>query len=61
VKPAIPVTLPIKTLDWASLTPVVGEANRAIARFDAMLAHMPSPELLRTPLMLKRLRTIALP
>ena len=53
VKPAIPITLPIKTLNWPGLMPVLGEANRAVARFDGMLAHMPSPELLRTPLMMR--------
>lgn len=53
MKPAIPITLPIRNLDWPALMPVLGEANRAIARFDGMLAHMPSPELLRTPLMMR--------
>jgi len=50
LKPAIAEKLPITTLDWAKLVPVVGEANRAVARFDGMLTHMPNPELLRTPL-----------
>lgn len=50
MKPAIAEKLPIGTLDWAALVPVLGEANRAVARFDGMLAHMPNPALLRTPL-----------
>jgi Fic family protein len=49
VKPAIARTLPIKDLDWTGLLPVLSRANRAIARFDGMLTHMPSPDLLRTP------------
>ena len=51
MKPAIPTSLPIEGLDWSRLMPVMGEANRAVARFDGMLSHMPSPELLRTPLL----------
>ena len=50
MKPAVPETLPITTLDWAALVPVLGEANRAVARFDGMLAHLRNPALLRTPL-----------
>ncbi len=51
MKPAIPEKLPLPHLNWTALLPVLGEANRAIARFDGMLAHMPSADLLRTPLM----------
>jgi Fic family protein len=50
MKPAIAEDLPIKTLDWAALVPVLGEANRAVARFDGMLTHLKNPSLLRTPL-----------
>jgi Fic family protein len=51
MKPAIPEKLPITTLDWAKLIPVIGEANRSVARFDGLLTHMPYPELLRAPLL----------
>jgi Fic family protein len=50
VKPAIAEKLPIKTLDWSALVPFLGEANRAVARFDGMLLHLKNPALLRTPL-----------
>ncbi len=50
MKPAVAERLPIGTLDWAALVPVLGEANRAVARFDGMLAHLKNPALLRTPL-----------
>jgi Fic family protein len=50
MKPAIAEKLPIATLDWSALVPILGEANRAVARFDGMLAHLPNPALLRTPL-----------
>ncbi len=51
MKPAIPITLPIPGLNWTRLLPLLGEANRSIARFDGMLAHLPSPDLLRSPLL----------
>lgn len=50
MKPAVAESLPIRTLDWAALVPALGEANRAVARFDGMLAHLRNPALLRTPL-----------
>ena len=50
LKPAIPEVLPLKHLDWSALLPVLGAANRAIARYDGMMEHLPSAELLRTPL-----------
>ena len=50
MKPAIPETLPIHGLNWTKLVPLLGETNRSIARFDGLLMHMPSPDLLRTPL-----------
>ncbi len=50
MKPAIAEKLPIKTIDWTALLPVLGEANRAVARFDGMLAHLQEPGLMRTPL-----------
>ncbi len=51
MKPALPRTLPLDSLDWPGLMPAAGQANRALARYDGMLAHLPSPQLLRTPLM----------
>ncbi len=51
MKPAIPRTLPLDSLDWTGLMPAAGQANRALARYDGMLAHLPSPQLLRTPLL----------
>lgn len=37
-------------LDWASLTPLLGTANRAIARYDGLLRAMPKSRLLLAPL-----------
>ena len=50
MQPGIAETLPIASLDWTSLVPQIGEANRSIARFDGILAHMPNPMLLGAPL-----------
>jgi Fic family protein len=49
MKPAIAEKLPIQTLNWPALVPLLGEANRSVARFDGMLAHLRNPALLRTP------------
>jgi Fic family protein len=53
IQPAIAEKLPIASLDWTALVPLIGEANRAIARFDGMLAHMPNPMLLGAPLTIR--------
>ncbi len=50
MKPAIAEKLPIETLNWTELVPALGEANRAVARFDGLLSHLRNPALLRTPL-----------
>ncbi len=48
-KPFIPHTLPIE-LDWESLIPLIGAANRALASFNGVLYGMPNAELLLSPL-----------
>jgi len=53
MQPAVAEKLPITSLDWTALVPLIGEANRAIARFDGMLAHMPDPMLLGAPLTIR--------
>jgi Fic family protein len=50
VKPAKPLPLPIKSIDWSSHIPALGRANRAIARYGAMLTRLPNPDLLLSPL-----------
>jgi Fic family protein len=49
MKPFIPQNLPIK-LDWESLIPSIGTANRALANFNGALYGMPNPDLLLSPL-----------
>ena len=50
MKPAIPQNLPLEGLDWESLIPACGRANRALARFDGILTRLRNPDLLKTPL-----------
>lgn len=48
-KPFIPETLPVQ-LNWESLIPYIGAANRALASFNGALYGMPNAELLLSPL-----------
>jgi Fic family protein len=38
-------------LDWERLVPLIGPANAALARYDGMLAAVPNPAVLLSPLM----------
>ena len=49
-KPAIPETLPLITVDWASLVPFMGKANRSLADYNGMLRHLPNASMLLAPL-----------
>ena len=42
---------PPKRLDWERLVPLIGPANAALARYDGMLAAVPNPAVLLSPLM----------
>ena len=48
--PYIPTTLPLNSLDWADLVPLIARANRAVARFDGILQGMVDPNVLLAPL-----------
>jgi len=52
MKPFIPDSLPIQSIDYASpaLITAMGKANRALAHYKALLEHSPSTHLLLTPL-----------
>ena len=50
MKPAIPESLPLEWMDWGDLIPALSRANRALARFDGILAHLRNPDLLKAPL-----------
>lgn len=51
--PYTPATLPLSNLDWEGLVPLIGQANRAVARFDGILQGMVAPKVLLSPLATK--------
>lgn len=50
MEPFIPEPLPIKNLDWAPLIPLLGSANRELARFDGLLHGIKNPAVLLSPI-----------
>lgn len=48
--PYVPNTLPLNDLDWRQLLPLVGQANAALARYDGLLAGIPNPAVMLSPL-----------
>lgn len=49
-KPAIPEVLPLQSIDWESLVPSIGGANRSLADYNGMLRHLPNASMLLAPL-----------
>jgi Fic family protein len=41
---------PPPVIDWARLVPLIGEANRALARYDGLVASIPNRNILLSPL-----------
>jgi Fic family protein len=50
LKPAVPELLPIASIDWTSLIPLMGEANRSLSDYNGMLRHLPHAAMLLAPL-----------
>lgn len=50
MKPFVPRRLPRPDLDWAELVPLIGRANRAIARYDGIVQGLVNPSVLLSPL-----------
>ena len=48
--PGIPPALPVDSLDWRALVPLVGRANQALARYDGILSALPNATVLLSPL-----------
>jgi len=46
----IPDSLPLKSLDYQRLLPLVGQANAALARYDGLLQGIPNPAVMLSPL-----------
>src|SRR3546814_7059646 len=49
-EPCIPDKLPLETLDWRTILPLVGHANACLARYDGMLQTLPNPSVLLSPI-----------
>lgn len=50
MKPYVPESLPLKSLDWGALVPLIGQARAELARYDGMLRSIINPEVLLSPL-----------
>jgi Fic family protein len=50
MKPSIPQRLPLESVRWEPLIPLLGQANRSLAYYDGVLKGLPNPELLLSPL-----------
>ena len=50
MKPFAARPLPREGLDWRSLVPAIGQASRALARYDGILHGVPDPAVLLSPL-----------
>ncbi len=48
--PCIPDKLPLESLDWRAILPLVGHANACLARYDGMLQTLPNPSMLLSPI-----------
>ena len=50
MQPYVPSALPLQDLNWRLLLPLVGQANAALARYDGLLAGIPNPAVMLSPL-----------
>jgi len=50
MKPFVPEELPIKKVQWESLIPLIGTANRSIAQYEGVLYGVTKPAVLLSPL-----------
>lgn len=50
MEPFIPQKLPLDSIRWEPLIPLLGQANRSLAYYDGVLKGLPNPELLLSPL-----------
>lgn len=53
MKPYIPETLPLQTLDWVRFITLIGQANAELARYDGILQGIINPGVLLSPLTTK--------
>lgn len=53
MKPYIPETLPLQSLDWVRFITLIGQANAELARYDGILQGIINPKVLLSPLTTK--------
>ena len=53
MKPFKPHKLPLEKLDWTKFIRHIGDANRAVAKFDGLLQGIPNARVLLSPLSIK--------
>lgn len=52
-QPCIPDDLPIETLDWRRLVPLIAQANHEVGRYNGALVGLVNPDVLLTPIMIQ--------
>jgi len=50
MQPFVPDNLPLDSIDWLDLIPLMGRATAELSRYDGMLQHIPNPSVLLSPL-----------
>lgn len=53
VRPFVPESLPLKSIDWVRFISLIGQANAELARYDGILQGIVNPEVLLSPLTTK--------
>ena len=49
-RPFVPENLPLPAIDWGTLVPLIGRANRTLAQYDGMLYGVPNPAVMLSPM-----------
>jgi len=50
MKPFEPEPLPVQSVNWQQIIPLIGRANRALAGYEGVLYGVPNPDVLLSPL-----------
>jgi Fic family protein len=50
MNPFVPEQLPIRNINWESLIPLIGRANRSLAQYEGILYGLPNPAILLAPM-----------
>jgi Fic family protein len=50
MKPIVPHKLPLENINWVSILPSIGKANRSLALYEGVLYGVPNPNILLSPL-----------